>query len=346
MKILQKIAIVIVALYGQSVVALTARQYNRYQSRVNELKNINTTDLRRMQNIIVELQEIDNDLAAMSPREKASLGQSLIDQVDDVLDQKVALFKRAGGRIPLGGSFTRKKMLLDNDPMLSNPSTAAVLIIDVQDDFTEANPYKHVSRVKTNGSLMVPNSGEEYVDQVVNVTRNMKNNDYKIFVSQDFHPADHMSFASNHAGKNPFQTIPVMIPLADGSKKEIVQMLWPDHCVQGSKGADNLVPRNLISKIVQKGKNKDVDSYSAFADDGGQDTGLNALLDQNGIKTVIVYGIATDYCVKFSVLHALERGKKVYLVEDLCRGVDAAGSKKAVEEMRKAGATIITSDDL
>ena len=346
MKILQKIAIVMVALYGQSIVALTSQQYVRYQNRINELKNMKTQDLRRMQNAIAELQEINNVLVGTSTREKMAFGQSLMEQIDEVLNAKVKSFKSAGGRVPLGGFFTRKKMLLDNDPKLSNPRTTAVLIIDVQDDFTEANPYKHTSRVSTNGSLMVPNSGEEYVDQVVNFTRNMKNNDYKIFVSQDYHPVGHMSFASSHEDRKSFDTMQVTIPLADGSEKEIVQMLWPDHCVQVTHGADNLVPRHLISKIVQKGKNPDVDSYSAFADDGGQDTGLNAMLDKDGIKTLIVYGIATDYCVKFSVLHALQRGKKVYLVEDLCRGVDAAGSKKAVEEMRKAGAIIITSDDL
>lgn len=346
MKILKQITILGLVFGCQALFALSPRQWGIYKTRIESLQNTQSTDQRTLQNIIAELQEINNVLVKTTAHEKANIGQSLIDQIDNVLDKKVKLFQRAGGRMPLGGVFTRRKMLLDNDHNLRDPRTAAVLIIDVQDDFTEANPYKHISRVKTNGSLMVPNSGEEYVDQVVAVTRTMKNNDYKIFVSQDFHPANHMSFASNHPGKSPFQTMPVIIPLADGSRKEIVQMLWPDHCVQGSKGADNLVPRNLISKIVQKGKNPDVDSYSAFADDGGQDTGLNAMLNNDGIKALIVYGIATDYCVKFSVLHALQRGKKVYLVEDLCRGVDAAGSQKAIEEMRRAGATIITSDDL
>lgn len=346
MKILRPIAILGLIVWCQAVSALSPRQWGIYTARIETLQNMQTKDPRELWNNIAELQEINNVVVGTTAREKAQIGQALIDQIDDALDKKVKLFQRVGGRMPLGGVFTRRKMLLDNDPKLSDPRTAAVLIIDVQDDFTEANPYKHGSRINTNGSLMVPNSGEEYVDQVVATTRSMKNNDYKIFVSQDFHPANHMSFASNHEGKSPFQTMPVTIPLADGSTKEIVQMLWPDHCIQGSKGADNLVPRNLISKIVQKGKNPDVDSYSAFADDGGQDTGLNKMLNDNGIKTLIMYGIATDYCVKFSVLHALERGKKVYLVTDLCRGVDAAGSQKAIEEMRKKGAIIITSDDL
>lgn len=225
-----------------------------------------------------------------------------------------------------------------------NPETTAVLIIDIQDDFTVPNSYK--KNPKKLGSLAVQESGNEYVSRAISVTKALKQNGYEIFASQDYHPANHMSFASNHRGKKPFQTLETTIPTKSGGRKNITQVLWPDHCVQGSDGADILIPRNLLDTVIKKGTHPDCDSYSAFEDDSGQETGLNDMLNKEGIKTIIIYGIATDYCVKFSVIDALKAGKQVYLVTDLCRGVDPDGSQQAIGDMQMKGANLITSAQL
>ncbi len=204
----------------------------------------------------------------------------------------------------------------------------AVVLVDVQADFTAAR----------NGSLAVPNSDQVYLDKVIAATEQLKKAGLPVYATQDWHPADHMSFASNHKDKKPFETI----KLDDGR----TQVLWPAHCVQGSKGAEILAPPALITKVVQKGMNPKFDSYSGFADDGGAKTELDNALKSAGINTLIVYGIATDYCVKATVIDGLNAGYKVIVVQDLCRGVADNTSQAALEEMKQKGATIWNSQDL
>lgn len=220
-----------------------------------------------------------------------------------------------------------------------NPKTTAALAIDVQEDFTVNNSYKTEQK---DGSLKAPNSGDEYLAKVIAFTKLMKEGGYTVIASQDNHPADHMSFASNNS-QDAFTTAQKTIPTKDGGTKEITQMMWPRHCEQGTPGARILIPSTLIDHVTPKGMNPKVDSYSAFADDGGQETGLTQLLNDNNIDTIFAYGIATDYCVEYSVTHALERGKKVYVFLDLCRGIDDEGSRKAVARMKAAGAIIVTA---
>lgn len=204
----------------------------------------------------------------------------------------------------------------------------AVVLVDVQGDFTTAHK----------GSLAVPNSDQAYLEKVSKTTEQLKKAGLPIYATQDWHPADHISFASNHKDKKPFEAI----KLDDGR----TQVLWPTHCVQGSKGSEILVNPALVTKLVQKGMNPKFDSYSGFADDGGAKTDLDKVLKAAGIKTLIVYGIATDYCVKATVLDGLKEGYKVIVVQDLCRGVADETSKAAVEEMKKKGAQIWLSLDL
>jgi nicotinamidase/pyrazinamidase len=229
----------------------------------------------------------------------------------------------------------------------TNPNAhKAVLLIDVQSSFTTANSFQKEKRL---GSLAVANSGDEYLTQVNTKVAQLKALGYTIIASQDFHPANHMSFASNNPGKNVFEVTDKTIPTQDGSTKTVTQVMWPDHCVQGTPGADILVPADLIDEIVQKGKNPDCDSYSAFKDDGGQPTGLAELLKKRGITEVYALGIATDYCVNYTVNHALENDEpklNVFVFEDLCRGVDHAASLKAIAAMRAKGANIITSNSI
>ncbi len=212
------------------------------------------------------------------------------------------------------------------------PATAkeglAVVVVDVQGDFTTAHK----------GSLAVPNSDQAYLANVAKATDQLKKAGIPIYATQDWHPADHMSFAANHKGKKPFETI----KLADGR----TQVLWPVHCLQGSKGAELLVNPALFTKVIQKGTNPKFDSYSGFMDDGGTKTDLDKTLKAAGIKTLIVYGIATDYCVKATVLDGLKAGYKVIVVQDLCRGVADKSSKAASDEIKQKGAQIWPSLDM
>ena len=152
-----------------------------------------------------------------------------------------------------------------------------------------------------------------------------------------WHPADHVSFFTSHEGKKPFELIKV-----NGRP----QVLWPPHCIQGTENARVLVDNNLFLAIVKKGKDTRYDSYSGFQDDGGAITEMAKILKRNGIQTVVVYGIATDYCVKATAMDAKKGGFKVIVVEDLCKGVAPETTKKALEEMKASGITLLKTMDL
>jgi nicotinamidase/pyrazinamidase len=167
------------------------------------------------------------------------------------------------------------------------------------------------------------------------VTQELRAKGYPIFGTQDWHPADHISFYSNHAGKKPFEAIQI-----DGR----TQVLWPPHCVQETENARVLVDNNLFLAIVKKGKDKKFDSNSGFQDDGGATTEMNQILQKTGIKELIVYGIATDYCVKATAIDAVAAGYKVTVIEGLSKGVAPDTTAKALEEMKAKG--IIIKADL
>ena len=140
-----------------------------------------------------------------------------------------------------------------------------------------------------------------------------------------------MSFYTNHEGKKPFEVIKI-----DGR----TQVLWPPHCVQNTEGAKILLDSSLFEAVVKKGKDKNFDSYSGFQDDGGAKTEMNDILKKDGIKELIVYGIATDYCVKATAIDAAKNGYKVTVIEDLSAGVAPETSAKAVKEMQEKGVTV------
>ena len=202
----------------------------------------------------------------------------------------------------------------------------AVIVVDMQGDFTT---YKK-------GSLAVAGTDKAFVDKVEKVTVNLKDKGYLIFGTQDWHPADHVSFFSNHAGKKPFEAIQL-----EGR----TQVLWPPHCVQGTQNAKVLVDNNLFVAIVKKGKDKNFDSYSGFQDDGGAITEMNEILKRNGVKELIVYGIATDYCVKATAIDAADAGYKVTVVEGLSKGVAPDTTAKALDEMKAKGITLVKELD-
>ncbi len=197
-----------------------------------------------------------------------------------------------------------------------------LLVIDVQNDFCPG------------GSLAVEDG-----DAVVSVINGFLPRFHHAVATQDWHPADHVSFASRHAGRKPLDVVD-----AGG----IEQVLWPDHCVQGTRGAD-LHPRldaRGIGLLLRKGMNRELDSYSAFFEnDRRTDTGLQHYLKGLGLREVVLCGLATDYCVLSSALDARRLGLEVTLVRDACRGVDyPKGSvEKALAAMAKAGVRNVES---
>ncbi len=199
----------------------------------------------------------------------------------------------------------------------------ALLLIDIQYDFLQG------------GALAVPNANE-----ILPVLQKLFPKFNLIFASQDFHPADHRSFAAQHQGKQIGEVINL-----DG----LPQVLWPDHCVQGTAGVGlhSDLPTDKFTAVVQKGQDVKVDSYSAFFDnDHRQPTGLDQELKENGVTKLFVAGLATDYCVKFSVLDALKLGYEVVLIADAVRAVnlDAKDGERSIEEMKSKGASIILSE--
>ena len=201
-----------------------------------------------------------------------------------------------------------------------------VIVVDMQGDFTT---YK-------NGSLAVAGSDRAFVDKVEKVTVSLKAKGYLIFATQDWHPFDHISFFSNHAGKKPYEVVEI-----EGR----TQVLWPPHCVQGTENAGILVDNTLFVAIVQKGKDKRYDSYSGFQDDGGANTEMNEILKKNGVTELIVYGLATDYCVKATAIDAADAGYKVTVVEGLSKGVAPDTTAEALNEMKARGITLVNDLD-
>jgi len=204
---------------------------------------------------------------------------------------------------------------------MSDIRTQAVIVVDVQADFTEHR----------NGALAVPGTGLDYLEQVVARTRKFKEEGLPILATRDYHPADHVSFFTSHPDKKPLDVIRI---------QDREQVLWPPHCVQGTPGAEILVPPDLITAVISTGNRTDFESYSGFRDDGGHDTGLKGLLEEFGAGSLIIYGLATDYCVCATVLHALEENFDVTFLLDLSRGITLEGTRTAIEEMKAAGAKI------
>jgi nicotinamidase/pyrazinamidase len=197
------------------------------------------------------------------------------------------------------------------------------IIIDVQNCFVPG------------GSLAVKEG-----DQIVPLVNRIAKSFPHVVMTQDWHTAHHISFASSHPGKKPFETT----DLPYGT-----QVLWPDHCVQGTASADLVkgldVPHAEL--ILRKGYRDKVDSYSAFNEADRKPTGLAAYLRERGLKRVFLAGLATDFCVAWSAVDARKDGFDTFVIEDACRGIDANGSlAKAWDDMKKAGVHRIQSTDL
>ena len=201
----------------------------------------------------------------------------------------------------------------------------ALILVDIQNDFIPG------------GTLAVAEG-----DQVVPVANRLQPRFELVVATQDWHPPDHGSFASNHPGRKP------------GDLTELgglSQILWPDHCVQETYGSQfhRDLELNLVARIFHKGTDPQIDSYSGFFDNGHRkSTGLGEYLKEQGVTDVYLAGLATDYCVRWSALDALRLGFRTHAVEDACRGVELQPGDvaEAIAEMRSAGAAIVKSEDV
>lgn len=196
-----------------------------------------------------------------------------------------------------------------------------LLVVDLQNDFM---PF---------GALPVREG-----DALVPVANSLMPGFDLVVASQDWHPPDHGSFASAHRGKRPGEFV-----MLGG----VQQILWPDHCVQDTPGASlhSAVDVAEIDFVVRKGTDREIDSYSAFFDNGHRkDTGLAAYLREREVRDFFIMGLATDYCVKYSALDALDLGFEVAVIADACRAVEVSpgDAERAIEEMRRHGAQIAT----
>ncbi|HEX2522314.1 MAG TPA: bifunctional nicotinamidase/pyrazinamidase [Terriglobia bacterium] len=200
----------------------------------------------------------------------------------------------------------------------------ALIVTDIQNDFLPG------------GALAVSQG-----DEVIPIANRLQPKFGLVVATQDWHPADHGSFASNHAGKRAGETIHL---------NGLPQILWPVHCVQGTRGAgfSEALSTSLIQRVFQKGLDAGIDSYSAFFDNARRrDTGLGGYLWREGVEQVYLLGLTTDYCVKFTALDAVSLGFDAYVILDGCRGVNLRPGDvdRAVAEMRQNGVSFVRSTD-
>ncbi|MCP4757376.1 MAG: bifunctional nicotinamidase/pyrazinamidase [Proteobacteria bacterium] len=201
----------------------------------------------------------------------------------------------------------------------------ALILVDIQNDFVPG------------GALAVPEG-----DEVVGVANEIMNRYEIVVATQDWHPADHGSFASRHENRSPGDEVDL---------NGLQQVLWPDHCVQNTEGAEFVADLDVeqITKVFRKGIDRTVDSYSGFFDnDRRNDTELGDYLEEMKVDEVAVMGLATDYCVKYTALDARRLGFATKLIKEGIRGVelDQGDCRKALEEMEAAGVGIVGMNDL
>jgi nicotinamidase/pyrazinamidase len=209
--------------------------------------------------------------------------------------------------------------------MTEKDHKTALIMVDLQNDFCQG------------GSLAVPDA-----DSVVFLANQLQPHFDRVIATQDWHPEGHVSFASSHPGEKVGNVIQV---------DQILQVLWPDHCVQGSQGAalHPALVNARIDKMIQKGSNRKIDSYSAFFDNEHlRSTGLADYLREQDVRDIYVMGLATDYCVKYSCLDAVRLGLNVYVIEDACRGIDLnpGDIASSIREMQAAGVKVVQVSDV
>ena len=209
--------------------------------------------------------------------------------------------------------------------LLRSAMRKSLILTDLQNDFCPG------------GALPVPEG-----DAVIPLVNRLQQRFDLVVATQDWHPPDHGSFAANHPGRNPEETIEL---------GGLDQILWPVHCVQETSGAA-LHPEldcSQVARVFRKGTDREIDSYSSFFDNGHRkSTGLGEWLQQEGVTDVYLCGLALDYCVKYSALDAVEMGFTTWLIPEACRGIERQEGdiRSAIEQMRLEGVRIIHAKEL
>jgi nicotinamidase/pyrazinamidase len=208
--------------------------------------------------------------------------------------------------------------------MIIDEKTDVLLVIDVQNDFMPG------------GRLPVPEG-----DQVIPVINGLLRNCFRLAVAtQDWHPANHVSFASQHVGTEAFQSI--QLPYGE-------QTLWPDHCVQGTPGAELSDELDIahMQCIIRKGFRREIDSYSAFRENDRKTfTGLDGYLRARGVHRVFIVGLARGYCTDFSASDAMEAGYETFLIEDGCRGITIEATQGQTKRLHERGVRFLSTKDM
>lgn len=199
----------------------------------------------------------------------------------------------------------------------------ALILVDIQNDFVPG------------GQLAVPGG-----DTIIPLVNSLQASFELVVATQDWHPPGHKSFASNHPGRKPFEQIDL---------HGLDQVLWPDHCVQNSKGAEfhPALEMQRVEAIFRKGMDPEIDSYSGFFDNGARkSTGLAGYLRERKVRKVFVCGLAADYCVAFTAKDAIRENFDTFVLSDATRPIDAGGFARASDEIRRMGGNIVGSAQL
>jgi nicotinamidase/pyrazinamidase len=201
--------------------------------------------------------------------------------------------------------------------------TDALIVVDVQNDFLP-------------GGALAVNEGDKIIQGINSLMEKFHGKGARIILTQDWHPSDHLSFAGQHRGKKPFDTIEGVVGIGP--------VLWPDHCVQGTKGAQ--FHYNLESDkahlIIRKGINRNIDSYSAFTENDKQsDTGLSGYLENAHLERIFICGLALDYCVYWSAVDGIKKGFETFVIPDLSKGIASDTTDEAIQQMVEAGIKLL-----
>ncbi len=198
-----------------------------------------------------------------------------------------------------------------------------LILVDVQNDFIPG------------GSLEVPGG-----DRIIEPVNRVMDRFQLVVATQDWHPPDHVSFASNHQGKEPFEVI---------NLHGMEQTLWPDHCVQGSMGAElhSGLEQDRIEAVIRKGMDREIDSYSAFYDNAHlKTTGLAGYLREKGVEDLYFGGLAADFCVYFTIKDAVKEGFTATVIEDAVCALDEGDYKQIKQELQDKGVRFVLSGEL
>ena len=195
----------------------------------------------------------------------------------------------------------------------------ALIVVDIQNDFMP-------------GGALAVKDGDKIVAGINNLMKKFHTNGARNVLTQDWHPINHVSFAGQHEGKKPFDQIDGVFGIGP--------VLWPDHCIQGTKGSEfsNKLNVTMAHLIIRKGINREIDSYSAFTENDRQtDTGLAGYLKNANLKRIFICGLALDYCVYWSAVDGIRKGFETLVIPELCKGIAEETTEKAMKDMTEKG---------